>query len=95
MEAKNEITAVEDLPLALTVEQLAKVLRIGARQRISTGTAGGHTNGQDRTANKSAESRTVAVSGAYGIIFCKLPASALSCWCMKQAAPSHVERSRT
>lgn len=29
MEAKNEITDVEDLPLALTVEQLAKVLRIG------------------------------------------------------------------
>ena len=29
METRNEITAVEDLPLALTVEQLAKVLRIG------------------------------------------------------------------
>ena len=29
MEAKSEITDVEDLPLALTVEQLAKVLRIG------------------------------------------------------------------
>ena len=29
MEAKNEITAVEGLTLALTVEQLAKVLHIG------------------------------------------------------------------